>query len=126
VDGDVESHTTEVASASSAGAAGGSRQPSTDPSSPTRELLKMAPPYIPQARTLSPELIEVRLEDQSDHTIHELPLCFNPLKPKLVQIIFKNSVRTSRRTPHLTITKIKCLVLLKEVIAVHSENHTNP
>jgi hypothetical protein len=32
-----------------------------------------------------------------------------PLKPKLVKIIFKNSVRTSKRTPHFTITKINWL-----------------
>jgi len=38
---------------------------------------------------------------------------FNPLKPKLVQIIFKNSVRTSKRTPHFTITKINWLTLFK-------------
>jgi hypothetical protein len=37
---------------------------------------------------------------------------------KLVQIIFKNSVRTSKRTPHFTITKINGLMLFKEVIAV--------
>jgi hypothetical protein len=30
----------------------------------------------------------------------------SPLRLKLVQIIFKNSVRTSKRTPHFTITKI--------------------
>jgi hypothetical protein len=45
------------------------------------------------------------------------------LKPKLVYILFKNSVRTSKRTPHFTITKIKWLTLFKEIIAVYSENH---
>jgi hypothetical protein len=68
VDGDVESHTTEVASASSAGAAGGSRQSSTTPLSPTRELLRLAPLHISQARTPGPELIQVRLKGQSAHT----------------------------------------------------------
>jgi hypothetical protein len=34
----------------------------------------------------------------------------NPLKPNL---IFKNSVRTSQRTPHFTITKINWLTLFK-------------
>jgi hypothetical protein len=38
---------------------------------------------------------------------------FNPLKPKLVQIIFKDSGRTSKRTPHFTITKINWLTLFK-------------
>jgi hypothetical protein len=46
----------------------------------------------------------------------------NPLKPKLVYILFKNPVRTSKRTPHLTITKINWLTLFKEIIAVYSEN----
>ncbi|GFG33910.1 hypothetical protein Cfor_01705, partial [Coptotermes formosanus] len=63
VDGDVESHTTEVASASSAGAAGDSRQPSTTPS-PTRELLRTTPACVPLAQTPSPELIQVRLKDE--------------------------------------------------------------
>jgi hypothetical protein len=41
-------------------------------------------------------------------------------------MLFKNSVRTSKRTPHFTITKINWLMLFKEVIAVYSENHTKP
>jgi hypothetical protein len=41
-------------------------------------------------------------------------------------MLFKNSVRTSKRTPHFTITKINWLTLFKEIIAVYSENHTNP
>jgi hypothetical protein len=45
---------------------------------------------------------------------------------KLVWIIFKNSLRTSKRTPHFTITKINWLTLFKEMIAVYSENHTRP
>jgi hypothetical protein len=48
----------------------------------------------------------------------------NPLKPKLFQITFKNSVRTSQRTPHFTVTKINWLTLFKEIITVYSENHT--
>lgn len=63
MDGDVESHTTEVASASSAGAVGDSRQPPTTPS-PTRELLRATPAHVPQAQTPSPELIQVRLKDE--------------------------------------------------------------
>jgi hypothetical protein len=41
-------------------------------------------------------------------------------------VLFKNSVRTSKRTPHFTITKINWLRLFKEVIAVYSENDTKP
>jgi hypothetical protein len=35
----------------------------------------------------------------------------NPLKTKLVYILFKNPVRTSKRTPPFTITKINWLML---------------
>jgi hypothetical protein len=41
-------------------------------------------------------------------------------------MLFKNSVRTSKRTPHFTITKIKWLMLFKEIIAVYSENLAKP
>jgi hypothetical protein len=36
-------------------------------------------------------------------------------------MLFKNSVRTSKRTPHFTVTKINWLTLFKEIIAVYSE-----
>jgi hypothetical protein len=49
---------------------------------------------------------------------------FNPLKPKLVQILFKNPARTSMRTPLFTIKKIKWLMLFKEIIAFYIEKHT--
>jgi hypothetical protein len=39
-------------------------------------------------------------------------------------MLFKNSVRTSKRTPHFTITKINWLTLFKEMIADYTENHT--
>jgi lipoate-protein ligase B len=45
-------------------------------------------------------------------------------KPKLVWIIFENSVRTAKKTQHFTITKINWLTLFKEIIAVYTENHT--
>jgi hypothetical protein len=38
-------------------------------------------------------------------------------------MLLKNSVRTSKRTPYFTITKINWLTLFKEMIAVYSENH---
>jgi hypothetical protein len=48
------------------------------------------------------------------------------LKPKIVCIIFKNSVRTAKKTQHFTITKINWLTLFKEIIAVYRVNHTRP
>jgi hypothetical protein len=39
-------------------------------------------------------------------------------------MIFKNSVRTAKKTLHFTITKINWLTLFKEIIAVCNENHT--
>jgi hypothetical protein len=53
-------------------------------------------------------------------------MLFNPLKPKLVEIIFKNSVRTAKKTQLFTITKINWLKLFKEIIAFYSEDHTKP
>jgi hypothetical protein len=41
-------------------------------------------------------------------------------------MLFKNSVRTSKRTPYFTITKINWLTLFKEIIAVYSENYAKP
>jgi hypothetical protein len=41
-------------------------------------------------------------------------------------MLFKNPVRTSKRTPHFTITKINWLTLFKEIIAVCSENNAKP
>jgi hypothetical protein len=38
-------------------------------------------------------------------------------------MLFKNSVRTSKRTPHFTITKINWLMPFREIVAVYSENH---
>jgi hypothetical protein len=45
---------------------------------------------------------------------------------KLVYILFRSPVRTSRRTPNFTIKKINWLTLFKEIIAVYSENHAEP
>jgi hypothetical protein len=39
------------------------------------------------------------------------------------KLIFENSVRTAKKTPHFTITKINWLTLFKEIIAVYSENY---
>jgi hypothetical protein len=37
-------------------------------------------------------------------------------------MLFKNSVRTSKKTPHFTITETNWLTLFKEIIAVYTEN----
>jgi hypothetical protein len=56
---------------------------------------------------------------------HSCRLVFlNPLKPTYVYILFKNSVRTSKRTLLATITNINLLTLFKEIIAIYAENHT--
>jgi hypothetical protein len=36
------------------------------------------------------------------------------------------SVRTAKKTQHFTITKINCLTLFKEMIAVYSDSHMKP
>jgi hypothetical protein len=41
-------------------------------------------------------------------------------------MLLKNSVRTSKRTPHFTITKLNWLTVFKGIIAVYSDNHTEP
>jgi hypothetical protein len=53
-------------------------------------------------------------------------LSFNPLKAKFAYVIFKNSARTSKRTPHFIITKMKWLMLFKKIISVYTENHAKP
>jgi hypothetical protein len=59
-------------------------------------------------------------------TVYEYNRRFEPLKTKLVYILFKNSVRTPKGTPNFTVTKINLLTLFKEIIAVYSKNHTKP
>jgi hypothetical protein len=51
---------------------------------------------------------------------------FNPLNAKLVYILFKNSVHTSKRIPIFIVTKINLLMPFKEIIAVYSEIHAKP
>jgi hypothetical protein len=67
---------------------------------------------------------EVMIEDKLfwDKMLSEV---FNPLKPKLVQRIGKDLVRTLKRT-HFTITKINLLTLFKEIIIAYIETHTRP
>jgi hypothetical protein len=47
----------------------------------------------------------------------------NPLKPKLIQIIFNNSVLNSEKIHCFSIKKIG---LFSKIIAVYSENHMKP
>jgi hypothetical protein len=49
----------------------------------------------------------------------------NFLKQTLI-FIFKNSARTSKRTPHFTITKINGLMPFKEMIAVYNDKQKKP
>jgi hypothetical protein len=48
------------------------------------------------------------------------------LTPKLVFIILKHLVRTSKRTLNFTFAKISRLIPFKKMIAVYSENLTRP
>jgi hypothetical protein len=68
------------------------------------------------------------LKDYCLHTVRKIRISanFNPLKPKLVKIIFNNSVRTAKKTQHFTITNINWLTLFKEIIAVYIKNHMKP
>jgi hypothetical protein len=50
----------------------------------------------------------------------------NPLKLKLILIVFKHSVRTAKKTQPITITRINWLMLFEEIIVVYSENHMKP
>jgi hypothetical protein len=49
---------------------------------------------------------------------------FNPLKPKLVWQVVKNSVRTAKKTQYVTTKKINCLTLFKKLNPVYTKNHT--
>jgi hypothetical protein len=48
---------------------------------------------------------------------------FIPLRPKRVQIIFKNLVFTAKKTLHFTITKINWLILLKEITGIKIDKY---
>jgi hypothetical protein len=50
----------------------------------------------------------------------------NPLNPKLIWLVFKNSVRTSKRTPHFTITETNWLTPFKVIITVYTQNFIKP
>jgi hypothetical protein len=50
-------------------------------------------------------------------------MAFIHLYPKLIQLIFKNSFRASKKTQYVTVTKISWLRLLEKITAAYSENH---
>jgi hypothetical protein len=83
--------------------------------------------------------MEQRLsDDQHDNT--EQPDSPVPIRPPRIsqlssfsrfisltleaRLNIKNPVRTSKKTPHFTITKINYITLFKQVIAVYDDNHT--
>jgi hypothetical protein len=67
------------------------------------------------------------LEGGEQPAVHSVVLqTLNPLKPKLAETVLKTSVRTAKKTQHLTVTKINWLTLFKEIIAVYCENRTKP
>jgi hypothetical protein len=41
-------------------------------------------------------------------------------------MLFKNSVRTAKKTQHFSITKTSWSILFKEIIAIYSGNYTKP
>jgi hypothetical protein len=61
----------------------------------------------------SPKHRPTCVRSRSNVRRHKSHLHINPLKTKLFYILFKNSVRTSKRTPNFTITKINWLTLFK-------------
>jgi hypothetical protein len=63
--------------------------------------------------------------NMTSHTAF-VPTTFNPLGLKLILEIFKDFVRTAKKTQHFTITQTNWSTLLNELISVHSENHTKP
>jgi hypothetical protein len=50
--------------------------------------------------------------------------CHNLRTEFLLNSIYKNSGRTSQETHHISVTKIKRLMLIRERIAVYFENYT--
>jgi hypothetical protein len=49
--------------------------------------------------------------------------CIGSLKPKLVWIILKDTVRSSKKTLHFSIENIKWLTPFKKTITAYTENH---
>jgi hypothetical protein len=82
-------------------------------------------PYEPHPKILTRECCKNLCRELPFGGCKEISI-FNPLKPKLVQIIFKNWVRTSKTTPHFTMININLLTLFKEIIAVYPEISTKP
>jgi hypothetical protein len=60
---------------------------------------------------IKPFILKIKFWRMRVEKSHRLFSKINPLKKKLVHILFNNPVRTSKRTPHFTITKINWLTL---------------
>jgi hypothetical protein len=43
-----------------------------------------------------------------------------------VQVVFKSSVPTAKKTAHSSVTKNKFLTQIKEIISVYTESHSKP
>jgi hypothetical protein len=50
----------------------------------------------------------------------------NPLKPKLIKILVKDSVPMAEKTQHFSIAKIRWFMLFEEIITIYSEIHMKP
>jgi hypothetical protein len=56
-----------------------------------------------------------------------MPTCLlSPLKLRVIKIIIKNSVHTSKKKQYFSFTKINWLMLFREIITVYSEHHMKP
>jgi hypothetical protein len=45
---------------------------------------------------------------------------------KMIKKLFTNTAPTAKKTQHLTITETSWIMLVKETVAVYTENHTKP
>jgi hypothetical protein len=70
---------------------------------------------VPRSRKVEPYL-------HSPTRLHGIVL--NPSKTESLYITYKNSVRTSQETHHVSTTKPSRLMLFGETVAVYCENHT--
>jgi hypothetical protein len=68
-------------------------------------------------------VLELELADRQTDIVSPIYVHFGTLCEECI-MIFKNSVRTAKKTPHFTITTINWLTVFKEIIAVYSENRT--
>jgi hypothetical protein len=79
-------------------------------------------------RLKSKGIVKLNNPQKCMYTVNCIFCCeerFSRLKPKLFQIIFNNSVRTSKKARHFITTKINWLMMFKETSAVYPQSpHT--